>query len=63
MGNTLCSDMDSPALGKQWAKSAVRACLSGPACYTAFAGPSSDIKSHLYAAMPQCHRHALTGLS
>jgi hypothetical protein len=45
MGNTLYSD--SPALGKQWAKSTVWACLSGPVCYTAFAGPSSDNKGHL----------------
>lgn len=53
MGSTLYTDTDSPALGKQWVKSTVWACLSGPACYTAFAGPSSDIKSHLYVAMPK----------
>lgn len=59
----MCSDTDSPALGKQRAKSTVRACWSNPACYTTSEGPSSDVKSHLYVATSQCHKHTITGLS
>lgn len=44
MGNTLYSDTDSPALGKQWAKSTAWACFGGPACYTAFTGQALTSK-------------------